>query len=132
MVTQRLTRAIGRPVVRVTPFTGRGYTPARRMIVELSDGTTAFAKQAVNEHTAAALQAEHQHYQHLRGSFVPALFGWDDDGVEPILVLEDLSGAEWPPQCRASSPARPGCRRSRTRRGFARCSGRSWKWRCRG
>ena len=49
MDTERLTWAIGEPVVRVTPFGGRGYTPARRMIVELADGTTVLAKQAVNE-----------------------------------------------------------------------------------
>jgi hypothetical protein len=97
-LTQRLARAIGRPVVRVTPFTGRGYTPARRMIVELSDGTTVFAKQAVNVPTAKWLRTEHAHYRQLRGSFLPALLGWDDDGTdEPILVLEDLSHAEWPP-----------------------------------
>ena len=98
MLTQRLTRAIGKPVARVTPFTGRGYTPARRMIVELSDGTTVFAKQAVTEPTARWLRTEHSHYRQLRGSFLPAFLGWDDDGGdEPILVLENLSHADWPP-----------------------------------
>lgn len=98
MVTERLTRAIGRPVVRATPFTGRGYTPARRMIVELADGTTVFAKQAVNELTAEWLRIEHSNYRQLRGSFLPGFVGWDDDGGdEPILVLEDLSSALWPP-----------------------------------
>ncbi len=98
MLTQRLTRAIGKPVVRVTPFTGRGYTPARRMIVELDNGTTVFAKQAVNEYTAGELHREHANYLRLSGSFLPRLRGWDDDGgLEPILVLEDLSGAHWPP-----------------------------------
>jgi len=91
-------RAIGTPVVRVTPFTGRGYTPARRMIVELSDGTTVFAKQGVNEYTAGELRREHANYLRLRGSFLPRLRGWDDDGgLEPIIMLEDLSGAHWPP-----------------------------------
>ncbi|QUQ66392.1 phosphotransferase family protein [Kutzneria sp. CA-103260] len=98
MLTQRLTRAIGTPVVRVTPFTGGGYTPARRMIVELSDGTAVFAKQGVNEYTAGAIRREHTNYRRLRGSFLPRLVGWDDDGdVGPILVLEDLSRAVWPP-----------------------------------
>jgi hypothetical protein len=98
MVTERLTRAIGRPVVRVTPFAGRGYTPARRMIVELSDGTTVFAKQGVNEHTAEWIRAELPIYRQVRGPFMPAMLGWDDDGGdEPILVLEDLSHAVWPP-----------------------------------
>lgn len=68
------------------------------MIVELSDGTTVFAKQAVNELTAEWLRVEHSVYRRLRGSFLPAFLGWDDDGgVEPILVLADLSHALWPP-----------------------------------
>jgi hypothetical protein len=25
------------------------------------------------------------------------LLGWDDDGSQPLLILEDLSGASWPP-----------------------------------
>jgi hypothetical protein len=101
MVTERLTRAIGEPVARVTPFSGRGYTPARRMIVELADGTTVFAKQGVNEYTAGELRREHANYLRLSGSFMPRLRGWDDDGgVAPILVLDDLSGAHWPPPWR--------------------------------
>jgi len=28
---------------------------------------------------------------------VPELLGFDDDGVRPVLALEDLSAAEWPP-----------------------------------
>ncbi|WP_246488795.1 phosphotransferase [Kutzneria kofuensis] len=97
-MTERLTRAIGRPVVRVTPFTGRGYTPARRMIVELADGSTVFAKQATTKPTAKWLRTEFSNYRQLRGSFRPELIGWDDDGgLEPILVLEDLSHALWPP-----------------------------------
>jgi hypothetical protein len=101
MDTERLTWAIGESVVRVTPFGGRGYTPARRMIVELADGTTVFAKQAVNEYTAGELRREHANYLRLDASFMPRLRGWDDDGsVEPILVLDDLSGAHWPPPWR--------------------------------
>ncbi|MFC0431898.1 phosphotransferase [Kutzneria buriramensis] len=98
MQTERLARAIGGPVVRATPFTGRGYTPARRMIAELADGTTVFAKQGVNEYTAGELRREFANYQRLQGFFMPVFVGWDDDGgVEPILVLEDLSTADWPP-----------------------------------
>jgi hypothetical protein len=29
---------------------------------------------------------------------MPALVGWDDDGVRPVLVTEDLSDADWEPR----------------------------------
>src|SRR5436853_7675884 len=29
--------------------------------------------------------------------YLPALLGWYDDGDSPVLVIEDLSDATWPP-----------------------------------
>jgi hypothetical protein len=37
-------------------------------------------------------------YVSLAGSFIPALAGWDDDGVRPVLAIEDLSDADWTPR----------------------------------
>src|SRR6266536_4541590 len=34
---------------------------------------------------------------HLRGSFIPRFEGFDDDGVRPLLAIEDLSHADWQP-----------------------------------
>ena len=49
------------------------------------------------ENTAGWLRIEHRAYRELTADFMPRLLGWDDDGDSPILLLEDLSGAVWPP-----------------------------------
>lgn len=66
-----------------------------RFSVLLDDGRRVFVKAAQAEHTAAWLRREHEVYAHLRGSFMPCLEAFDDDPVYPILVLEDLSEADW-------------------------------------
>jgi methyltransferase family protein len=80
----------------------RGYTPAERWRVSFADGSSAFVKLGTTPDTARWLRDEHAMYRQLHGSFVPELLGFDDDAEEPLLVLEDLSTAHWPP------PWRPG------------------------
>lgn len=63
----------------------------------LDDGRRVFVKSAEVEHLAAWLRREHEVYAHLAGSFMPELVGFDDDGVRPMLVLEDLSHGDWHP-----------------------------------
>ncbi|MBV7333148.1 aminoglycoside phosphotransferase family protein [Chloroflexi bacterium TSY] len=75
----------------------RGYTPARRLVVTFTDESSLFAKVATTELTREWLHAEHRIYESLSGSFMPNFLGWDDDGVAPMLLLEDLSHAYWPP-----------------------------------
>jgi Phosphotransferase enzyme family len=79
-----------------------GFTSATRRLVQLSDGRSAFAKGATDDLTERWLRAEHDVYTQLGGSFMPELLGWDDSGPRPILLIEDLSRAHWPP------PWRPG------------------------
>jgi Phosphotransferase enzyme family len=80
------------------PVTTGGHTPARRWVVTLEDGRTVFVKVATDELTASWLRDEHVTYSVLRGSsFMPTYLGFYDDGNHPVLVLEDLSAAEWPP-----------------------------------
>jgi Ser/Thr protein kinase RdoA (MazF antagonist) len=74
---------------------GGGYSAAQRWTVTCTDGTTAFVKHASDGLTATWLRQEYRVYASLRAPFMPALLGWDDDGEMPVLVLEDLSGAEW-------------------------------------
>ena len=58
----------------------------------------AFVKIAALDYTADWLRDEHRVYEALDGHpFLPRALGWDDDGIAPALVLEDLSGEAWPP-----------------------------------
>ena len=86
---------LGGPVVEWRKADG-GYTPAERWVVQMADGRSAFVKAAVDDLTAGWLSAEERIYDALRAPFQPALLGWDD-GPRPILILEDLSAAAWPP-----------------------------------
>lgn len=90
------TRLGAKPLHRIH---GGGYTLMEHWLVEL-DGERVFAKVAVDEPTAGFLRDEHRVYSAIEASFMPRLVGWEDDGERPILVLEDLTGAHWPPPWR--------------------------------
>jgi hypothetical protein len=57
----------------------------------------AFVKIGATERTAAWTRTEYRNYLSIRGWFMPEVLGFDDDGVRPVLALEDLSDATWPP-----------------------------------
>jgi phosphotransferase family enzyme len=96
VIEHRIAELAGIPVSALEEVAGRGYTPAKRLLVTFEDGSTAFAKVAVNESTAEWLAAEHVVYSQVEGSFLPRFLGYDD--AEPaLLLLEDLSEAHWPP-----------------------------------
>lgn len=74
-----------------------GYTHNERWVVRFADGRSAFVKGAVDEMTTEWLRTEHLVYSTLAGApFLPRLLAWQD-GELPVLVLEDLTDAEWPP-----------------------------------
>jgi len=78
----------------------RGYTPAERWVLQLADGRSAFAKIGTNQNTADWLHKEDAIYRELasRGAeFLPERLAFVADPQRPILVLEDLSAAHWPP-----------------------------------
>jgi hypothetical protein len=80
------------------PVTTSGHTPAERWVVTLDGGQTAFVKVATDEQTASWLRDEHLAYAVLGGApFLAGYLGWYDDGELPVLALEDLSAATWPP-----------------------------------
>ena len=93
---RRLAALVVAEPVEWTPRAG-GYSTAERYTVTLADGRRVFAKAADAEHMAAWLRREHEVYASLRGSFIPDLIGFDDDGTRPLLVVEDLSHADWSP-----------------------------------
>ena len=94
-LSERVERAIGSRVVEWR-IAGGGYTPAERWVVTIAAGGSVFVKAAVDNVTAGWLRAEHRIYEALRAPFQPALKAWDD-GPRPIMILEDLSNASWPP-----------------------------------
>ena len=65
--------------------------------VGLPDGGSVFVKQALTPDAQAWLRLERGVYEGVTGSFMPQYFGTHDEGRDVFLVIEDLSGAEWPP-----------------------------------
>lgn len=73
-----------------------GYTPAARYLVR-NGKQQAFVKIATTLHTANLLRREIVAYRSLPEGTRPRLLGYDAESVNPILVIEDLSEAIWPP-----------------------------------
>lgn len=92
----RTEHVLGAAAESWAPVSGRGYALGDRWLVALEGGATVFAKRAIGEPTAHWLRSEHALYAALGSAFMPRLLGWED-GELPLLVLEDLSGANWPP-----------------------------------
>ena len=88
--------AAGRAPLSWERVVGGGYTPAERWIVTFEDATRAFAKFGSTELVAEWLRLEHRAYVDIDGPFMPRFLGWSDKTV-PVLLLEDLSRAHWPP-----------------------------------
>src|SRR5437764_164786 len=90
----RLAALVGAQPVEWAPRAG-GYSTAERYTVVLAGGRRVFVKTADAQHMAAWLRRELEVYASLRGSFIPELIGFDDDGTRPLLVIEDLGHADW-------------------------------------
>jgi hypothetical protein len=101
---ERIERAVGSRPVRYEARPG-GYSTADRYAVTLADGRRVFVKSSDVSNLARWLRREHEVYAALSGSFIPKLEGWDDDGVRPVLAVEDLSDADWTPRWDAASVA---------------------------
>ena len=89
----------GRRVVARHDPPGAGYTPAVRFVAELDDGDRVFVKAPPDPHIGAWLQQEIDAYRSVRGRFMPDFVAARDttDTDPPVLVIEDLSAARWPP-----------------------------------
>lgn len=70
---------------------------AARWLVGDDAGRAAFVKIGATLVTAQWTRVEARTYGALRGWFLPAVLGFDDDGVRPALAIEDLASATWPP-----------------------------------
>jgi hypothetical protein len=101
---ERVRRALGATPVAWRPVPGHGAPSTRRFVVELPGGGTAFVKIAAFDYVAEWFRDERLAYDALDGMpSLPRFLGWDDDGEAPLLALEDLSAARWPPPWDRSS-----------------------------
>ena len=76
----------------------RGYARScAHWRARLADGRRVFIKHALTATAVEWLRAERVVYEAVSGSFIPAFFGAYDDGDLALIVLEDLTDAEWPP-----------------------------------
>src|SRR5882724_1775631 len=94
VLAERVARSLGQRLLAWRPVT-RGYTTASRLIVTCADGSSVFVKGATDTRTAKWLRTEYGVYSQVQASFLPAMRAWADDGSDPFLVLEDLTGAAW-------------------------------------
>jgi len=94
-LARHVERLLGRRVRVVQPVTRGGWSIALRAICELEDGQTVFAKMGNVPDTSAAIRTECAIYPLIDGPFVPHLLAADP--AVPVLVIEDLSAATWPP-----------------------------------
>jgi hypothetical protein len=93
---ERVERLLADRVLTAAAVSG-GYTPAGRWLVRLQSGRSVFAKLGTTPYTADALRLEWRAYDALRAPFMPELIAWEDDEEAPLLLLEDLKAAHWPP-----------------------------------
>jgi hypothetical protein len=95
---ERARRALGVRPVAWRPVEAHGAPSTRRFLVDLPDGSSAFVKIAAFGYVAEWFRDERAAYRAFEGApFIPRLLGWDDDGIAPLLAIEDLSAARWPP-----------------------------------
>lgn len=94
-LARRIERLLDAPIESYQVVVG-GYTPALRMLCRTATASF-FAKVSTTPLTARFLRREISMYTSIRGTFMPQLVAWDDDPVEPILLIEDLSSHTWPP-----------------------------------
>jgi hypothetical protein len=89
-------RLLAARAVQWRPMLG-GYSTNKRWLATLENGKTLFAKESVDEDTRRWLELERRMYESVTGNFMPKYLGWDGAAEYPVLFIEDLSTAEWPP-----------------------------------
>src|SRR6266540_2656006 len=94
-VLAAVTEATGRQATSWHHFVA-GYTHAEKWLVEL-DGDRAFVKAAANAVARGQIEREAAIIDAVRAPYMPRFYGSAAVGEWAVLVLEDLSGAQWPP-----------------------------------
>jgi hypothetical protein len=91
----RVERLLGSRPVAWSPARG-GYSTAERWSLDLADRRRVFAKMAVLPLHAEFLRDEHRNMRMCSTDVRCEIYGFED-GDRPLLVLEDLRDARWPP-----------------------------------
>ena len=77
----------------------RGYSMNEHWTVRFADGTRAFLKIGSIDPSPQWVRDERDVFAAVDGPFMPRFLGFED-GEAPLLVLEDLMPARWPPPWR--------------------------------
>lgn len=77
----------------------KGYSLNEHWTVAFADGTKAFLKCGHIAPSPQWIRDEHALFEAVRGPFMPTFLAFED-GDRPLLVLEDLMPAYWPPPWR--------------------------------
>src|SRR4051794_24329903 len=77
----------------------RGYSLNEHWSVGLADGTTVFLKEGHVDPSPQWVRDEHAVFEKVDGPFMPRCLAFED-GEHPLLILEDLMPAYWPPPWR--------------------------------
>lgn len=94
-IAARVERLLGWSPESWRPVQG-GYTPTARYAVA-AGSRTGFVKVATTPMTAWQINREIAAYAGISGRFVPHVLGAETDPDVPILIIEELSAATWPP-----------------------------------
>jgi hypothetical protein len=93
-----VTLATGAEPVDWKRVESRGYGLVNaHWLVGLDDGRSAFVKHALTKEAVSWLRRERLVYESVHGRFMPEYLGAHDAGGTTLLVIEDLTVAEWPP-----------------------------------
>jgi hypothetical protein len=93
-----VTLATGAEPVDRKRVESRGYGLVNaHWLVGLDDGGTAFVKHALTEDAVTWLRIERLVYESVNGRFMPEYLGAHDVGGTTLLVIQDLTAADWPP-----------------------------------
>jgi len=95
---ERIERALGWRPTSFEPAAGdRGPSPSAARWVARDGARSAFVKVGATTLSADWLRTERLNLEALSGPFLAQILGWSDDRERPVLALEDLSDAVWPP-----------------------------------
>ena len=100
-IVERAERVLGSPAKSWARVASRGYSLNDHWTVVLEDGTRAFIKVGSVDPSPDWVRDEHRVFTAVEGPFMPRLLAFED-GERPLLALQDLMPARWPP------PWRPG------------------------